>query len=274
MERLALTRMKWPTYGEACAGATNATDCVVAQLRFATICQPVGSFDGDSTSEGQGRHLLPRQLRFSSGGRRPRHLGRLRRCQSQNTGQYTQHEFGITEIPLDWISSYLSCRFFCVRIGSSSSFTVTTNTGVPQGSILGPILFASYVALIDRLVSNIDIGYKQIRRRYTVEYRFTSPQTALNQLEMCSSELLLWFWRNDLLLNPEKSEVAFFGMKLKLLRMHLPSTAYVAGYGVAVTNILKTLGGKLNRALTFVNHVDNIARACNVHTFLCSLIAA
>ena len=88
---------------------------------------------------------------------------------------------------------------------------------------------------------------------------------ALDQLERCSTELQLWFWRNDLLLNPDKSKVAFFGARQRLCRMTLPQTVNIAGSEVKVSGTLKTLDVKLDSSLTFESHINDITRACNFH---------
>ena len=58
--------------------------------------------------------------------------------------------FGITVQALCWISSYLSNRKFLVQIGQYTSTVVTVNFSVPQGSILGPILFKCYAGTLTK----------------------------------------------------------------------------------------------------------------------------
>ena len=53
--------------------------------------------------------------------------------------------YGIKDTPLNWLISYLSNRLQYVQMGDVLSDTLPISTGVPQGSILGPLLFLLYV---------------------------------------------------------------------------------------------------------------------------------
>ena len=52
-----------------------------------------------------------------------------------------QHDFGVTGKALSWFQSYLSNRTYSVAINGTQSNDITLDCGVPQESVLGPILF-------------------------------------------------------------------------------------------------------------------------------------
>ena len=137
-------------------------------------------------------------------------------------------KFGLDELPLQWIASYLSGRTSVVRVCASSSAVVVNTTDVPHGSVLEPILFTSYVASVGRLISSFGVGYHKYADDTQLCTALTAPlQTAMDRLDRCSSELQLWFWRNDLLLNPDKSDIVFFGTRQRLRQRNLSVTVSV-----------------------------------------------
>ena len=61
--------------------------------------------------------------------------------------------FGFSRTVLRWFSSYLTGRIQCVTIGNTTSSSRRLEFGVPQGSILGPLLFTLYTAPIQDIIS-------------------------------------------------------------------------------------------------------------------------
>jgi len=60
---------------------------------------------------------------------------------------------------LNWFRSYLSSRCFCVKCNSDFSSLHTCLCGVPQGSVLGPLLFVMYTTPLSTLVSSLSLNH-------------------------------------------------------------------------------------------------------------------
>ena len=119
-------------------------------------------------------------------------------------------EFGIVVTSLRRVESYLHGRTSFGKVGSSSSSTVQATSGVPQGSVFGPIQFTAYVSPIGRLIDIYSIGYHKYsddRQLYTA---LTIDGAALDRLADRSNGLQLWFWISHLL-NPDTSEIMPLG---------------------------------------------------------------
>ena len=132
--------------------------------------------------------------------------------------------------------------------------------------MLGPMLFTTYISPVGRLITGYGIDFHKYADDTQLYISLKQPvHPSLDSLAQCTTNLQHWYWSNDLLLNPDKSEVAFFGTRQRLQRVSLPSSISVAGSNVAVCDTLKTLGVKLDRTLSFDNHVNDIVRGCNYH---------
>ena len=64
-----------------------------------------------------------------------------------------KHTFGLSGFVISWIQSYLFSRSSFVKIDSSSSPITTILTGVPQGSVLGPLLFVLFISPIANVIN-------------------------------------------------------------------------------------------------------------------------
>ena len=139
-----------------------------------------------------------------------------------------EHTFGLSGGVISWIHSYLSERSSCVKVDTSSSSQTPSPTGVPQGSVLGPLLF---VLFISPVVSVIQPASELSNKNTTVSFHQYADDTQLHigtnsstlvtqvaALESCTIRVNNWLLQNCLHLNPSKSEaIAFFNPRSKLL---------------------------------------------------------
>src|SRR4029077_14762238 len=123
-------------------------------------------------------------------------------------------DFGVSDVAHAWLSSYLSGRTYLVKVDSGVSDTVSVNSGVPQGSVLGPLLFSTCISPVQRLVESFGINHVAYADDLTLYVNVQNDtKSSLQSVSNCSSAVSKWFMLNDLLLNPTKSETMFMGTR-------------------------------------------------------------
>ena len=111
----------------------------------------------------------------------------------------TLHALGICGTSLKWFASYLSARQQLVMIGDSKSDAKLLEYGVPQGSVLGPILFCVYMTPLGQILRKHQVSY-HIYADDTQLYLYFSPNdpnSVLNKLESVIDEDLGWLQINS-----------------------------------------------------------------------------
>ena len=121
---------------------------------------------------------------------------------------------GFRGIVLQWFRSYLTNRCFSVRIGHQSSNSVPLNCGVPQGSILGPILFILYLLPLASIFNKYEVSFHLYADDTQIYFPLKhNDKNGLQPLFACLSDLKLWLSSNFLNLNENKTEIIIFGPK-------------------------------------------------------------
>jgi len=175
--------------------------------------------------------------------------------------------FGVTGDALDWIASYLADRTQRVQIGTARTSPSSCLFGVPQGSVLGPILFTAYVSPIAQISESHGTRQQQYADD-TQLYIFLSAATLTSQLcrlQSCVSSVQSWCIRNGLSLNPSKTEVICLGTSGRIASLGGPPSVVVSGSSPAPAASIKLLGVTLDNHLSFDKHVAKISQTSFYH---------
>ena len=168
---------------------------------------------------------------------------------------------GIGGTACDWMRSYLTGRTQATRIGDSTSSTKGVQYGVPQGSILGPMLFGLYMKDFSDVVNCLKLrffvddtqGFASCKPEQ-VHQTVVSINDDLSRLteKLCSEHLLV---------NPKKTQVIVFGTA-PMLRRVPRVTLRVAGTDVEASSEVTNLGVVMDESLTMSSHVSKVVSKC------------
>lgn len=159
-------------------------------------------------------------------------------------------------IPVDFIrilDMYLNNRTFQIRLNGKLSDKRPIRAGVPQGSLLGPILYIIYT-------SDFPINDKDLRSMVAfyaddtaIAVRSINPNKAINDLSEKMSDIEDWCCDNKIAINAEKSNLMI--IRRRKTRIKINNNLLLFNKIVPIVTNADYLGLKLNHRLTWTNHV-------------------
>lgn len=167
--------------------------------------------------------------------------------------------YGIRGVPLQWFKNYLSNRKQFVSINGVSSTLSHVNCGVPQGSILGPLLFILYI----NDIVNCSHILKFILFADDTNL-FYSGKDIWQVMQCINAELLKlseWFRANKLSLNVKKTNFILFGRK-RIISSTVNSQKFqliIDGNVLDRVDCTKFLGVIIDEKLNWYKHIDHIS---------------
>ena len=170
-----------------------------------------------------------------------------------------QSKFHITGTALSWLKSFLSGRTQRVKIGDSLSSSLTILYGVPQGSILGPLLFNLYCSSLPGAFSRAgfsSMGYADDNLGLRVFPAFSKLSTLFSDVPSCLSSISEWTNTHFLKLNSTKTHVMVFGSKSFKQSVNLSGCLNNTGSLIPLSPSTKLLGAHLDDTLSFNLHVS------------------
>ena len=174
-----------------------------------------------------------------------------------------EKSYGLHGRVLRWFASYIEGRTQFVRCGSGRSTPLILRCGVPQGSVLGPILFLLYTADLISLIESHKL-FPHLYADDTQILGFCSPSctdSLQDVMSVCIDEVSLWMRSNRLQMNTIKTDILWCATSRR--QHQIPQTPTRVGYDYVTTaRSVRDLGIYLDSDVTMTTHVTKTASSC------------
>ena len=173
-----------------------------------------------------------------------------------------QVTFGLRGCVLKWFTSYLTQRYQAVCIDGVISDPCLLSFGVPQGSVLGPVLFTLYSQPLSDVISSHQCSFHKYAD--DTELSKSAPpdvfHSAKATLQSCTRDVHSWMNSNKLKLNTDKTEAMLSGAENRLADVDRGPVP-IADSSIPLQRTVKYLGVRLDENLNMENRIGDICRS-------------
>ena len=182
--------------------------------------------------------------------------------------QRMSSKFGIKGDALNWFRSYLSDRSQTVYVNGATSDNYDVVCGVPQGSVLGPILYLMYTSPIGDILRSHGMNFHLYADDTQIYVSFNyKDQNDLEQVksrvEACLVDIMNWMSENKLMLNTDKTELLILSSKFRAEPVFPVLT--VGSDIITPTSHARNIGVTFDKFLTMSIHINNICKSAFYH---------
>ena len=178
------------------------------------------------------------------------------------------NRFSVDSTALNWFKSYLTDRTQIYTHAGSQTPSFSVDCSVPQGSVFGPLGFASYTEDVADLMNrhNVQFHLYADDTQFSNCCRSTDTVSLRASLSSCASDIELWCRSRRLQLNASKTEAIWFGSKPNLAKLSSTDRSIQVGTStIQPSAIVRDLGFHLDSELCMKQHVAKTAAACFYH---------
>ena len=183
--------------------------------------------------------------------------------------QRLKDNVGLHDTALQWMRSYLTNRKQAVCIHDCTSRSVDLSIGVPQGSVLGPLLFLIYILPLKQVIEKYSVwrhGFAddtQIYNRLSLKNE-NKCADQIDVMEQCLSDIRSWMLTNKLKLNESKTEVIVIANRSNI-KLSGNIKVKIGEEVISPKQMVRNLGGTFDSMLSMEKHVNIVAKNAYYH---------
>ena len=177
--------------------------------------------------------------------------------------------YGISGTALSWFTSYLTDRQQAIKICNCFSDMLPTSCGVPQGSVLGPLLFTLYTTPLSSVIQGHNLDHHLYADDTQIYISLTTPDAcrSLNQVRDCLQDVSLWMKNSKLKLNANKTEFIIIGTVTQRAKLDSFSPTHILNQSVTPAPSVSNLRVNFDESFNFKQHISKTCR-CYFYHFL------
>lgn len=168
---------------------------------------------------------------------------------------------GVSDKALELLKSYKTDRFQKVSIKDNVSTSRKILYGVPQGSVLGPILFSLYASKLAEIMDAHRLKYHLYADDTQIYMPVTNENSTKTKINLVLNDIKIWMHQRKLQLNESKTEVFLITGPIK--NETLVDSQFINN--IKTVSSVKNLGIVFDSKLNFTNHFNHIVKTCNFY---------
>ena len=175
--------------------------------------------------------------------------------------------YGCGGVVISWLRSYLSDQFQSVKLDRCLSKKVTLPFGVPQGSVLGPLLFSLYTGPLSRVIASQSVTHHLYAddTQLCISFSADNSESSFYRLQQCLVSVQDWMTTNKLKFNPNKTEFLLIDHESQRLKYLSIFPVTLLERETHPSKTVRNLGVVFDENFNFGTHINSVCKLSYYH---------